>query len=214
MSNLEALRERFAETGWRVFERAVRECQQDGTGHVAVEHVLLALAGDGSDLFQAVMGRLRVDPGEVVDLLGERRAKVPRHDGGGVRISAEATGVFRLALARARADRRGRIEAADLLVSLSQDSSGPLSQVLGSLNVSQESLVNAALDCARANQRPARRESRVVRIKSGPYASFTGRVEGDSEDRATVKVAVTAFGRTTVLELRPEDVEEVTFIKR
>jgi len=51
----------------------------------------------------------------------------------------------------------------------------------------------------------------TVRIKSGPFASFTGKVEDVNKDKSTLKVVVTIFGRSTPVELDFLDVEKVTF---
>lgn len=55
------------------------------------------------------------------------------------------------------------------------------------------------------------RISEVVRIKSGPFASFTGKVEEVNEEKTTLKVNVTIFGRSTPVELNFLDVEKATF---
>ncbi|MGA9996835.1 MAG: hypothetical protein WBP93_15560 [Pyrinomonadaceae bacterium] len=39
MSGLEFYRERFAESGWKIFERAVEDARRRGQNRVEVEHV-------------------------------------------------------------------------------------------------------------------------------------------------------------------------------
>lgn len=51
----------------------------------------------------------------------------------------------------------------------------------------------------------------TVRVISGPYASFKGRVEGINQSKALVKVSVEVFGRATALKLGIRDVEKVPF---
>jgi transcriptional antiterminator NusG len=47
----------------------------------------------------------------------------------------------------------------------------------------------------------------TVRIVNGPFSNFTGQVEEINEDRSTLKVMVTIFGRATPVELQFLEVE-------
>ena len=54
------------------------------------------------------------------------------------------------------------------------------------------------------------RLSDVVRIKSGPFASFTGQIEGINQAKTLLKVKVEIFGRDKPIKLRFSDVEKVS----
>src|SRR5512141_2407383 len=52
-------------------------------------------------------------------------------------------------------------------------------------------------------------KNETVRITEGPFATFTGEVDEVNDDRETLKVMVTIFGRATPVELEFGQVEKV-----
>ena len=51
----------------------------------------------------------------------------------------------------------------------------------------------------------------MVRIRTGPFQAFTGRIEEVDESLATLKVKVEIFGRPAPIDLRFVDVEKISF---
>ena len=52
----------------------------------------------------------------------------------------------------------------------------------------------------------------TVRVKSGAFAAFAGKIEGINQSKRLLKVRVEIFGRTTPIKLGYSDVEVVTFV--
>ena len=50
----------------------------------------------------------------------------------------------------------------------------------------------------------------TVRIKSGPFQNFTGKVEGINQSKSLLKIRVDVFGRAQPIKLRFLDVEKVS----
>ena len=50
----------------------------------------------------------------------------------------------------------------------------------------------------------------TVRIKSGPFQSFTGKIEGINQAKGLLKIKVNVFGRAQPVELRNLDVEKIS----
>jgi transcriptional antiterminator NusG len=59
------------------------------------------------------------------------------------------------------------------------------------------------------NSRFTFRLGETVRIKSGPFAAFTGQIEGINQAKSLLKVRVNIFGRAKPVKLRFLDVEKV-----
>ena len=51
----------------------------------------------------------------------------------------------------------------------------------------------------------------TVRVLAGPFAAFTGKIEGINQSRRLLKVRVDIFGRETPLKLGYAEVEKVAF---
>ena len=50
----------------------------------------------------------------------------------------------------------------------------------------------------------------TVRIKTGPFTSFTGKVEGINQAKQLLKVVVSIFGRQTPIKLKFAEVEKAS----
>lgn len=50
-----------------------------------------------------------------------------------------------------------------------------------------------------------------VRIKTGPFACFTGKIEGINQTKTLLKVVVEIFGRQAPVALRFSEVEKLAF---
>lgn len=60
---------------------------------------------------------------------------------------------------------------------------------------------------------PTFRLGDTVRIKSGPFASFMGRIDGINQARALLKVKVNIYGRTQPTKLKFSEVEKIELIE-
>ena len=54
----------------------------------------------------------------------------------------------------------------------------------------------------------------MVRIKTGPFAAFTGRIEGINQARRLLKVKVNIFGRTQPTQVEFSQVEKIEIAKK
>jgi transcription antitermination factor NusG len=218
MSELESYVRKFTERGWRVFDHAVREARRRDQNYVSIEHIVEALAFEEADLFNALMRDLATDPRAVRALIEKRLENCPRREGPSVHVAPETIEFLKRAYRRARFNQRARITATDLFIALSQDERNPFYELLKDLQVEFESTVRTVYDLELVMENVRLRISKSsyafstgdqVRIKSGPFASFTGRVETVDKETATLKVSVAIFGRPVAVALTFREVEKI-----
>ncbi|MDT4965849.1 MAG: ATP-dependent Clp protease ATP-binding subunit ClpC [Acidobacteriota bacterium] len=141
MTDLTAYKDKFSDSGQRILELAFNESRRREQNYVAVEHILKALADEESDLFNATMKDLSIDPPSVRIMIEKRLEMSRQHVGKGVRIAPDTTELFKKAMERARAQGRKTIEATDIFTALSQDESGLFVEVMRGFGATPEAVV-------------------------------------------------------------------------
>jgi ATP-dependent Clp protease ATP-binding subunit ClpA len=123
MVDLEAYRDKFGDSGRRVFENAMGESKRRDQNYIAIEHIINALASEEPELFDSTLRSLAVDPKMVTQTIDDRLDRARQHIGTGVRIAPDTTDLFKRALERARSRGRKTIEATDIFEGLSKPDS-------------------------------------------------------------------------------------------
>ncbi|HVF48731.1 MAG TPA: Clp protease N-terminal domain-containing protein [Pyrinomonadaceae bacterium] len=230
MEDPKTFRERFAEGGWRVLERAIADARRHQLDYVSLEHLIGALGFAEANLFDAIMLDSGVDAREMRALLETRSKCGLQHRGGGVRLAPEVNDYLKRAWRRVRVSRRQGIEATDIFVALAEDKRGLFVEMLRSFGADVDrvaftvhrravgaevarlgelGVLFAPLDRRAKEQRFDYAAGDTVRIKSGPFASFPGEVREVFKEAAKLKVIVNIFGNAAAVELRYIDVEKL-----
>lgn len=226
MSQLEIYREKFAETGWQIFELAVEETLRRRQKRLGVEHLLHALVRARAEYFLSLLRSLSESPeamAMLTDLIEERLAAAPGYEGRGLRLAAETIDLFKHTLRRVRSQGRQRMEAADLFITLVTEKDSLLREILARLLEDPRAKSKhvrdlfAIVEGVGAASRPYSGQKyryiagEMVRIKRGVFASFTGRVETVDEEQGVLNIRVLIFGRERPVELSFVDVEKIKF---
>jgi len=121
MNNLGVYQDKFAASGFRVFEHAIEESRRRNQNHVSLGHLLIALDAEDGGSFRHHLKRLRAQHNLESELMPfdkgvEKIMELsPKYEGAGVRIGPETKRFLRRAMKIAESNGREKIEAADLL---------------------------------------------------------------------------------------------------
>jgi ATP-dependent Clp protease ATP-binding subunit ClpC len=172
MVDLGTYKDRFAESGQRIFEHAMQESKRRDQNYIAVEHILHAFITEEAELFNSAMRDLSLDPFHIKMQI-ERRLDNNRfqHVGKGLRIAPETIDLFKRAMERSRAQGRKTIESTDLFMALAQDG-GLLGGVLRTLGTDSEALVENVR--ARVRLREQDEEQYRKKFELPPYLKHFG----------------------------------------
>jgi len=144
MADIDAYKDKFSDSGRRVLETALDESKRRDQNYVAIEHILHAITTEESELFNATMRDLAVDPRSVKLLIEKRMENGRQHLGSGFRIAPETTELFKRAMDRARSQSRRVIDASDIFYVLSNDERSILNDVLQNLGVPSDEVAQTA----------------------------------------------------------------------
>ncbi len=121
MNSLAVYQNKFAPSGFQIFERAIAEARRRNQNYVSLGHLLIAVDAEDGGSFRNHLKRLRALHNLEAELkpfengIERIMESMPKHEGEGVRIGPETKKFLRRALTIARANQREKIDAADLL---------------------------------------------------------------------------------------------------
>ena len=144
MADIDAYKDKFSESGRKILETALDESKRRDQNYVSIEHILHAITTEETELFNATMRDLAVDPRSVKLLIEKRMESGRQHLGTGFRIAPETTELFKRAMDRARSQSRRIIDASDIFYVLSNDERSILNDVLQNLGVPAEEVAQTA----------------------------------------------------------------------
>lgn len=166
MSDLEAYKDKFSESGRRILESAMNESRRRDQNYIAVEHILHALANEEAELFNETMRDLSIDP-RTVKLQLERRLEHSRsHTGRGFRIAPETTELFKRSMERARSQGRRVIDSTDIFYVVTNDENSLLNDILANLGVPAHEVAQAARMKLKKREQEAERMKRKYELPS------------------------------------------------
>lgn len=224
MTVLETYQTRFDEHAWQVFRRVLQRATHNGYVEISEIQLISELLDDQAEVFTEFFRLLAINPSAFRAQVDQQMSVRPLIERESVTLSSTLIEIFKYALSRARVNGRERITTTDLLATLAQISESSLVRLLEGLGFDQNQISSAMLACLRKGETEAAisssevndsettfRQGEVVRIMSGPFGAFTGRVHQANLSRSTVTISLIALGKQQIVELPFSEVQKVQF---
>ncbi|HEX8735394.1 MAG TPA: ATP-dependent Clp protease ATP-binding subunit, partial [Pyrinomonadaceae bacterium] len=166
MTDLEAYKDKFSDSGRRVLDGAMNESRRRDQNYISIEHILHALADEEAELFNSTMRDLSIDPRTVRLLLEKRLESTRAHTGKGFRIAPETTDLFKRSMERARSQGRRVIDGSDIFYVVSTDERSLLNDILQNLGVPSDEVASTARLRIKSREQEEERTRRKYELPS------------------------------------------------
>ena len=166
MTDLEAYKDKFSDSGRRVLDGAMNESRKRDQNYISIEHILHALADEEAELFNSTMRDLSIDPRTVRLLLEKRLESTRAHTGKGFRIAPETTDLFKRSMERARSQGRRVIDGSDIFYVVSTDERSLLNDILQNLGVPSDEVAQTARIRIKSREQEEERTRRKYELPS------------------------------------------------
>ena len=225
MTSLETYQTRFDDDAWQVFRRVLQNARRVGHGEITQIHLLHELLNIEGAIFSEFFRKLAIDAVAFRARLEQQLNAKVVSERLPLRLDSNLIELLKFAWSRALVNGRDRITITDLLAAFAQTSESSLVRLSDSFGTDGVQIATAMLACLKLRQneggvalsdtelseRPFR-EGDVVRIKSGPFSAFSGRVRQINPSRSTVTVRLlNAPGKLQTIELLFSQVQKLQF---
>lgn len=225
MTSLEIYRTRFDEDAWQVFQHVLQTARRVGHTQITEFHLLQELLNTEGPIFNELFQQLAIDPVAFRARLEQQLNAKIVSDRLPVRLDSRLIELLKFAWSRTLVNGRDRITITDLLAAFAQTSESSLVHLLESFGTDGIQIATAMLASLKLRQNEDSvavsdaelsespfREGDVVRIKSGPFCAFSGRVRQINPSRSTVTVRLlNAPGKLQTVELLFSQVQKLQF---
>jgi transcription antitermination factor NusG len=225
MTSLETYKTRFDDDAWQLFLRVLQNARRVGHAEISQFHLLQELLNTEGPIFSEFFRQLAIDPLAFRARLDQQLNANIVSEQLPVRLDSNLIELLKFAWNRTLANGRDRITITDLLAAFAQTSESSLVRLLESLGTEGIQIATAMLACLKRRQNEGRialsdtelsespfREGDVVRIKSGPFSAFSGRVRQINPSRSTLTVRLlNAPGKLQTIELLFSQVQKLQF---
>lgn len=225
MTSLETYQTRFDEDAWQVFLRVLQTARRVDHTEITEFHLLQELLNTEGTIFDELFRQLAIDSVAFRAKLEQQLNAKMVSARSPMRLDSNLIELLKFAWSRALVNGRDRIAVTDLLAAFAQRSESSLVRLLERFGTDGIQIATAMLACLKLRQdedsialsetdlsESPFREGDVVRIKSGPFCAFSGRVRQINPSRSTITVRLlNAPGKLQTIELLFSQVQKLQF---